>query len=264
MTALEVRGATVSVGRTTILDDADLELQAGEVTIIIGPNGAGKSTLLAVAAGERRPQTGQVVIGGTDITQLSVKELAKQRAVMPQDTAVAFPFTVREVVAMGRTVWNDTAGTDDRVAMEALELIGLAEFADRPITTLSGGEHQLTAFARVIAQITPVSDGSVVLLDEPTAAMDVAHAEATLTTARHLASEGAAVGIVLHDLDAAAAYADRLVLMSRGRVRSTGEVCDVCLEPLLSEVYGSPIEVYDHDGHLRVAPQRLARPVRTR
>ncbi|HET8930338.1 MAG TPA: heme ABC transporter ATP-binding protein [Acidimicrobiales bacterium] len=256
MAVLTVEGATVSVGRATILTQADLTLTGGEVTIIIGPNGAGKSTLLSVAAGERKPQDGTVTLDGDDLTQLSVKELAKRRAVMPQDTTVAFPFTVREVVAMGRTVWNDGAAADDRVAMEALEAIGLTPFADRAITTLSGGEHQLVAFARVIAQVAPVGDNSVVLLDEPTAAMDVAHAEATLTTARLLASQGAAVGIVLHDLDAAAAYADRLVLMSHGRVRSIGAVGEVCHEPLLSEVYGSPIEVYDHDGNIRVAPRR--------
>lgn len=260
MAALEVTGATVEVGGTAILDDADLRLNRGEVTIVIGPNGAGKSTLLAVAAGERRAQAGEVKIDGVALGDLSVAELAKRRAVMPQDTTVAFPFTVREVVAMGRTVWNDRPGAADAVAMEALETIGLAGFADRAITTLSGGETQLVAFARVIAQVTPVGESSVVLLDEPTAAMDVAHAEATLVTARLLASQGAAVGIVLHDLDAAAAYADRLVLMHQGCVRRTGTVGDVCVEALLSEVYGSPIEVYDHAGAIRVAPRRRFEP----
>jgi iron complex transport system ATP-binding protein len=260
MPALEVTGATVEVGGSTILDEADLTLESGEVTIVIGPNGAGKSTLLGVAAGERRPRAGTVRIGGVDLAGLSVTQLAKRRAVMPQDTTVAFPFTVREVVAMGRTVWNDRAGAEDAVAMDALETIGLTSFADRSITTLSGGETQLVAFARVIAQVTPVGESSVVLLDEPTAAMDVAHAEATLVTARLLASQGAAVGIVLHDLDAAAAYADRLVLLHRGRVRSTGAVGEVCVESLLSEVYGSPIEVYDHAGDIRVAPRRRFEP----
>ncbi len=262
MTDLTVAGATVRIGATAILDAADLRLESGRVTIVIGPNGAGKSTLLSVAAGVRRPDEGTVTIGGEDLAAMSVKELAKRRAVMPQDSTVAFPFTVREVVALGRTVWNESVGTDDRIAMEALELIGLADFADRPITTLSGGETQLVSFARVIAQVAPVDENSVVLLDEPTSAMDVSHAEATLTTARHLASLGAAVGIVLHDLDAAAAYADQLVLMANGRIRRAGTVDAVCHAPLLSEVYGSPIEVYEHRGTLRVAPhRRFAQPV---
>lgn len=256
MSALSVRDARVMAGDKAILSDADLELHSGQVTIIIGPNGAGKSTLLSVAAGVRHPDAGTVTLDGEDLSSLSVKELAKRRAVMPQDSTVAFPFTVREVVAMGRTVWNETVAADDRVATEALELIGLGEFADRPITTLSGGETQLTSFARVIAQVAPVNESSVVLLDEPTSAMDVAHAEATLTTARRLASMGAAVCIVLHDLDAAAAYADQLVLMAHGRIQRVGDVTAVCHAPLLSEVYGSPIEVYDHQGTLRVAPHR--------
>lgn len=262
MTTLSVHGASVRAGDQLILAEADLELRSGEVTIVIGPNGAGKSTLLSVAAGVRRPDVGRVTLDGLSVTDLSVKELAKRRAVMPQDTTVAFPFTVREVVAMGRTVWNETVGADDRIAMEALELVGLVGFADRPITTLSGGETQLTSFSRVIAQVAPVDERSIVLLDEPTAAMDVAHAEATLSTARHLASLGAAVGIVLHDLDAAAAYADQLVLMSQGRIRRVGSVSTVCDAAMLTEVYGSPIEVYDHQGTLRVAPHRRnAQPV---
>ena len=256
MTTLSVEGATVTVGPKAILSDAHLRLRSGEVTAIVGPNGAGKSTLLAVAAGERRPDTGRVLLHDVDIAGLSVKQLARQRAVMPQDTTVAFPFTVREVVAMGRTTWATGAAEDDRIVNASLELIGLESFAERQITTLSGGEHALVGFARVIAQITPVGPHSVLLLDEPCAAMDVAHAEATLSTARHLAEAGAAVGIVLHDLDAAAAYADQVVLLQHGQVVEAGPVSQVCRAALLSEIYGSPIEVYDHNGRLRVAPQR--------
>lgn len=256
MSTLRLTGVGVRIGTKEILTDANLEFCSGSVMIIIGPNGAGKSTLLSVASGVRKPSSGSVTLDGDDVTTMSVKELAGRRAVMPQDSTVAFPFTVREVVAMGRTVRHDTAATDDRAAIDALGLIGLTGFADRPITTLSGGETQLVSFARVIAQITPVNDTSVILLDEPTAAMDVAHAEATLSTVRKLAAQGAAVGIVLHDLDAAAAYADQLVLMADGRIKETGPVNRVCNGPLLSEVYGSPIEVYSHLGTLRVAPKR--------
>lgn len=262
MSVLEVTGASVRIGAKAILDDADLRLAGGTVTIIVGPNGAGKSTLLSVAAGERRPDAGHVTVDGIDISTLGVRELARHRAVMPQDTTVAFPFTVREVVMMGRTAWRTTAAQDETLTVQALEMIGLSGFEDRVITTLSGGEHQLVAFARVIAQITPVDDTGIVLLDEPCAAMDIAHAESTMRSARDLASKGAAVGIVLHDLDAAAAYGDQLVLMDHGRVVHRGTVAEVCRADVLSEVYRSPIEVYDHDGQLRVAPMRVsAQPV---
>ncbi len=257
MTNLIVSGATVRAGGATILRDASVDFESYSVTGIIGPNGAGKSTLLAVAAGERNPDAGTVTLGGEDIAHLSTRHLARRRAVMPQDTSVAFPFTVREVVTMGRTAWGESAAVSDRIAADALEQVGLTEFADRSITTLSGGEHQLVAFARVMVQATPVGPDSIILLDEPTAAMDIAHAETTLATARLLAAQGAAVGVVLHDLDAAAAYADRLVLMEHGRIRRSGSVAEVCRAEELSQAYGTPIEVFHHGGRLRVAPSRV-------
>ncbi len=253
---LSVEAATVRVSGTTILDSAELELSAGEVTVIVGPNGAGKSTLLSVASGERKPSEGSVSLMGRDISRIGVRQLARERAFMPQDAAVAFPFTVGEVVSMGRTAWGDTAATTTDVVAGALEMTGLVSLADRAVTTLSGGERQLVAFARVIAQATPVSEGSVVLLDEPTSAMDISHAETTLSMARDLASDGAAVGIVLHDLDAAAAYADKVVIMDSGRVRDVGPVDRVFDSEILSDVYNTPIEVFCHDGRLRVAPER--------
>ncbi|QAY59857.1 heme ABC transporter ATP-binding protein [Microbacterium protaetiae] len=262
MTDLALTHIGVTIGRRDILDDVSLHVDAGRVTAIIGPNGAGKSTLLAVAAGHRRPDVGEVRLGGDHLARIPVKEAARRRAVMPQDTTVAFPFTVREVVGLGRTAWPSDPTRDDRIVAEALAQTGLEHLAEREITTLSGGERQLTALARVIAQATPVGEHSVVLLDEPTAAMDVAHAEATLSLMRAVAADGAAVAVVLHDLDAAAAYADHLVLMHQGRVRAEGTVAEVCTGELLSEVYGTPIEVFEHGGRVRVAPRRGAFVVR--
>lgn len=256
--ALAVTEATVRIGAATILDAVSIAVPPSSMTVIIGPNGAGKSTLLAVAAGERRPTSGVVRLGGDAITRLSARQLARRRAVMPQDTTVAFPFTVREVVAMGRTAYGDRA-ENDAIVDETLSVAELVAFQDRPVNTLSGGEQQRVALARVIAQATPIGEDSVILLDEPTAAMDIAHAEVTLHLARDLARRGAAVVAVLHDLDAAAAYADRVILMDRGRVRQVGTVAEVCTARALTEVYGTPIEVYPRDGRLRVAPARGGR-----
>ncbi|MGO1319786.1 MAG: heme ABC transporter ATP-binding protein [Galactobacter sp.] len=254
--ALEVRRATVEVEGREILSSVSLPLEPGKVTAVIGPNGAGKSTLLSVAASHLRPTSGSVWLGDTEARKVHHAEAARRRAVMPQDSTVAFAFTVQEIVEMGRTPWRKLHTDDEGAVRDALELTGITHLADRDITTLSGGERQRAALARVIAQATPVSDGSVILLDEPTSAMDVAHTEASLVLMRELASRGAAVGVVLHDLDAAASYADRLVLLEHGRVRAVGTPTEVCVPEVLSEVYGTPVEVIHAGGRLRVGPVR--------
>lgn len=258
-TALDLTGITVSVDGRQLLSDVDFGLNSGQVTAVIGPNGAGKSTLLAVASGHLKPSAGRVMLGARESHKIPAAEAARRRAVMPQDSGVAFSFTVQEVVEMGRTPWRKVRADHGQAVAHALELTGLTELADRDITTLSGGERQRAALARVIAQATPVAEGSVILLDEPTAAMDVAHAESTLVLMRELASRGAAVGVVLHDLDAAASYADRLVLLEKGRVRAAGSVTRVCDAAVLSAVYGTAVEVLHVGGRLRVGPLRPAR-----
>lgn len=251
--ALELRNITVRAGKSTLLGGVGLSLAARTVTGIIGPNGAGKSTLISVAAGTRRPDSGQVLLHGTDLREFSAHALAGIRAVMSQATTVAFPFTVRQVVAMGRIAQDPDESTITEIA---LQTTGLTALAERTATTLSGGELQRVALARVLAQVTPLTEGTVILFDEPTSAMDIGHAEATLELARSLARRGAAVGIALHDLDSAAHYADRLVLLAGGHVRAAGTVDEVCRAELLSEVYQTPIEVYEHGGRRAVRPVR--------
>lgn len=257
--ALQISHATAQLSGHTVLTEVDLALHPGTVTVVIGPNGAGKSTLLSVAAGQLRPGSGEVRLGGKPAHRLHHAQAARIRAVMPQESAVAFAFTVREVVEMGRTAWKRLPVDDDAAVRDALALTELEDLAEREITTLSGGERQRAALARVIAQATPVQPGSVVLLDEPTSAMDVAHAESTLRLLRELASRGAAVGAVLHDLDAAAAFADQVVLLQHGRVRAAGTPREVLQADVLTEVYGTPVEVLHTGGRLRVGPLRPAR-----
>lgn len=253
---LDARNVSFSVGSKQILTRVDVQLHTGSVTAIIGPNGAGKSTLLSVISGQQKADTGTVLLGGQDLLAMPARQAAQRRAVMPQHTSVAFPFTVRDVVAMGRTPWGRSA-RDQSIIDEVLSRNELDAFAAREITTLSGGERQRVAFARVMAQATPI-ENQVILLDEPTAAMDIAHAEHTLGLVRQLAAQGAAVGMVLHDLDAAAAYADDLLLLNQGTVHSYGSVEHVCDAGELSTVYGTPIEVFHSRGRLRVSPSRAA------
>lgn len=238
--------------RRKILDGVNIEIHPGEVVGLIGPNGAGKSSLLALLAGDREPDSGTVRLGGETYQALGDRAAARRRSVMLQDTSVAFGFTVRDVVHMGRAAWPKTPARDAQLVNDALELVQLTHLADRDITTLSGGERARAALARVIAQ-----DAQLVMLDEPTAAMDIGHAERTLMLVRRLAAEGRAVLIVIHDLSTAAQHCDRVVLLSRGQVRADGTPREVLTSENLSDVYGWPIAVtFSADGAW-IRPGRL-------
>ena len=252
---LQACGVSVAFDGTPIVTDVDFELHAGQVLALVGPNGAGKSTLLAVLAGDIEPDSGTVLLHGQDLHQLKLAELARRRAVLLQEQRLAFPFTVREVVAMGRAPWRGRPeeDTDDAVVAQSLEVGDVTHLAGRMFPTLSGGEKGRASFARVIAQQT-----RVIMLDEPTAALDIRHQEAVLAQARAQAAAGDAVVVVLHDLSLAAAYADEVAVLDGGRVRGHGAPRDIFTSTLLSEVYRHPIEVFDHpvSGDLIILPVR--------
>ncbi|HZK32722.1 MAG TPA: heme ABC transporter ATP-binding protein [Corynebacterium sp.] len=254
MTGINAEHITVQVGSATILEDVSMYAAPGEVTGLIGPNGAGKSTLLAALSGDLLPSAGTVRLDGVNPAQTRPRELSRRRAVMLQDTQVAFAFLVRDVVEMGRRPWKGTerAAEDERLIDAALAATGVSALAGRDVTTLSGGERARVALSRVLVQQTPV-----VLLDEPTAAMDIRHQEQSLGLMRQLARAGVAVVVVLHDLNAAAAYCDRIVCLSGGRVAAAGPVAEVYTGPVLSEVYRWPIQVLTGPaGEIQVAPAR--------
>lgn len=257
MTAPFLTAASVSyrVGDRQILRDVSLDVAPGEVLALIGPNGAGKSTLLSLLAGDAAPSSGQITLGGRPLADYRPVELARTRAMLLQQTSVAFSYTVRQVVQMGRAPWRSTsqAEQDHEIVAAALTDTDTAHLADRDVRTLSGGEAGRAHLARVFAQRTPL-----LLLDEPTAALDILHQEQTLIRARAYARSGAAVIVVLHDLDLAASYADRLVLLAGGQVAAQGRPQQVCTAERLNEVYGHPIEVLTHPvtGRLLVLPAR--------
>ncbi|WP_307828182.1 heme ABC transporter ATP-binding protein [Nocardioides sp. SYSU D00038] len=241
--ALVGRGLVVRYGGTTVLDGVDVDVRHGEVLALVGPNGAGKSTLLAVLAGDLEPTDGKVEVLGRPLTDWRLKELARARAVLTQDNHVSFPFPAVDVVRMGRAPWRglDEEDLDDEAVAEAMRLTDTARLADRPFAQLSGGERGRTSLARVLAQRT-----GILLLDEPTAALDLGHQETVLGRARTEADAGAAVVVVLHDLSLAAAWSDRVLLLERGRVAGEGAPAEVLRGPLLSRVYDTPVEVLPH------------------
>jgi iron complex transport system ATP-binding protein len=249
------RGITVELGGRPVLHDVSAHIGAGEVVAMVGPNGAGKSSLLGALSGDLEPSAGVVEVEGRPIGSWDPRDLARVRAVMPQRVAVAFPFLVGEVVRMGRAPWIGTPkeDDDDRAVADALGIADLHDLARRPVTALSGGEQARAALARVLAQETPL-----LLLDEPTASLDLHHQEAVMVALRALARAGHGVGVVVHDLSLAAAFADRILLVADGHLRADGPPATVLDTDLLGEVFHHPVRVLpDPDtGDLLVAPIR--------
>jgi len=252
---ISARGVRAELEGRVVLDGVDLEIRDGEVLVLVGPNGAGKSTLLSILSGERAAAAGEVVVDGRPIGQYGALELGRARSVLTQDNAVSFPFRVAEVVAMGRAPWARTVESRNDVAVvaESLAAADVADLAARRMTALSGGEKARVAFARVLAQ-----RAKTVLLDEPTAALDLRHEEEVMRIARGIAAEGRAVGVVLHDLALAAAYADRMALVAHGRLVAVGTPAEVLTEELVAAAYGLPVRVVELDGVPLVVPLRSA------
>lgn len=244
MTArLEAAGVTVRIGERTILDDASIEVLGGEIHALVGPNGAGKSTLFGVLGGDVAAHAGEVRLDGAPLRSIRAADLARARAVLLQENAVSFPFTVEQVVRMGRAPWAHTgaAADDDAIVTAAMASTEVTPFSARPVTSLSGGERARVALARVIAQST-----GILLLDEPTAALDLKHHEDVMRLIRAQADAGIAVAIVLHDLNAALAHADRVTLLSNGAVAASGPAAEVLTAERIEAVYGQAVDVFPH------------------
>lgn len=244
---------TVVLDRRTVLDDVSLEVRPGEVLALVGPNGAGKSMLLSVLSGERVPASGTVTIDDRDIRSFSPLELARRRSVLTQDNSLSFPFRVTDVIAMGRAPWIRTAeiAADSAAIASSADRADVAHLAARRFTELSGGERARVSLARVLAQDTPI-----VFLDEPTAALDLRHQEDVLRICRDLASAGRAVVVVVHDLSLAGAVADRVALLSSGRLVAAGAPSSVLTAETIAAVYGLAVRVVEVDGRPLVVPQR--------
>ena len=240
---LEIRNVTMGYGDTIVLRDVSLEICPGEVLAVIGPNGVGKSTLVRIASGTLDPMRGQVGINGDSLGELKPDERARLVSVVPQANNLPPTFRALDVVLMGRTPylgWLGSEGDADyQVVTEAMERTSTLEMAERPIEELSGGEQQRVLIARALAQAAPI-----MLLDEPTAHLDLRHQDQVLGLARGLAKEsGMAIMLALHDLNLVSRFADRVALLSDGEVRKLGSPEDVMLPDLLAGVYGIHIEV---------------------
>jgi iron complex transport system ATP-binding protein len=243
LTAINV---SYSIGRAALVRDVTLSVQAGEMLAVIGPNGAGKTTLLRLLSGDLRPKTGEVRINGRPLRQYKARELALQRAMMPQKTSISLDFTAYEVALMGRHPHIHSGETleDHRVVREVLERTDSIQLRDQMYSTLSGGEQLRVTLARVLAQQTPI-----LLLDEPTSALDLRHQQMTMRIARELADSGSTVVAVLHDLNLAAMYADRVAMMCKGCMVVIGSPKEALTAEHIEAVFEMPVEVMPHPSH---------------
>ncbi|QDU61892.1 putative siderophore transport system ATP-binding protein YusV [Planctomycetes bacterium Pan216] len=245
------------VNNKTLVDSVGLSVDSGQWLAIVGPNGAGKTTLLRLLLGLVPSTAGQVLVGGDPLPRLSRQEVAKRIAFVPQDGQVAFGFSVREVVAAGRTPYlgrlKPPGPTDQEAIVQAMREADVTEFADRVITTLSGGERQRVFLARAFAQETPI-----LALDEPTAHLDLYHEQAFLDQVAWRREQGLTVLSVLHDLNLAAAYADRVLLLNGGRVVAEGTPTDVLTEARIASVFRVNVDIRpdERSGRPTVTPRR--------
>ena len=241
--ALRFERTTLGYAGRPVLEGVDLSLREGEIVGVLGPNGSGKTTLLRGATGVLGPMAGSVSVLGRGVASYGRQEMARAVAVVPQEGTPIFPFTVLETVLMGRAPWLRPfafEGEEDlRAAREALGAVEGSDLAERDLAELSGGERQRVVVARALAQGT-----RVLLADEPTAHLDLRHAVAIFRLLRALAAErGLAVLVVTHDVNLAALFGDRLVLLCGGRVLAEGTPREVLRADLLAEAFGTPVHV---------------------
>jgi iron complex transport system ATP-binding protein len=242
---IELRQICFGYSGKGILRGVDATFRSGAFTALLGPNGAGKSTMLRIAGGELRPGLGEVLFDGAPTVTLAPRELARRRAFLPQDSQLDFPFTVEEVVLLGRAPHMARGETraDLDIVHEALRLAGMDGFASRDYTTLSGGERQRVQLARVLAQAWGRA-GTTLLLDEPVASLDPAHQHETLSIARDWARAGACVVAVLHDVNLALRYADDALLLNDGHIAAAGPARSVLTAETVSRVFGVAARAY--------------------
>jgi iron complex transport system ATP-binding protein len=255
MTAIGLRHVTVELGGRAVIRGVDLDVAEGEWVALIGPNGAGKTTLLRAIA-RLVPFSGSIELDGRDTVGLGRADLARLLAVVPQEPSTPSWMTVGEYVLLGRTPHLGPLakeGLRDRgAAAEALARLDLLAYAERRLGTLSGGEKQRVVVARALAQ-----EARIVLLDEPTASLDIGHQQQALELLDALRAEsGLTLVAAMHDLTLAAQYADRMVLLDDGRVVADGRPGDVLTERLIAQHYDASIEVVNIDGRIAVVPTR--------
>lgn len=262
--SLIAAGLDVALSRRPVLHHVSMTARAGRLTAIIGPNGSGKTTLLRVLTAEIAPDRGRILLNGRDVAGQSPQALARQRAVLPQQSALSFPFTASEIVGIGLDALPLEGACRTALIREALARVGLPGHAGRLWQDMSGGEQQRVQLARALAQTAAPAPGGEprwLFLDEPVSSLDIAHQLAVMRLAADHATAGGGTVAILHDLNLTAMFADHVVLLVGGRVLAEGPPDQVLSDRLLSCAYGCPLRVCQAPRQgVWLLPQAMAGP----
>jgi ABC-type cobalamin/Fe3+-siderophores transport system ATPase subunit len=259
---LKIENLSAFYGTQQVLHDINLDVKNGEVLALIGPNGAGKSSIIRAISGVIHARAGRVTFDEHDFLRQSATQRARLIAVVPQVTSLPAAFTVWETVLLGRTPYlnflGQTSSADEQIARSSLQRVDALHLSDRYVGEISGGEQQRILLARALAQQTPV-----LLLDEPTTHLDIQHQSALLNLVNAQAHQcNLAVLMVVHDLNLAALYADRVALLEHGRLRAVGTPAEILNEKTLKPIYGADLNIVQHPDYLipLIFPERRVIP----
>lgn len=252
-TVLQARQLRYEKNAAVLLDDLSFAVQACEVLAIVGPNGAGKSTLLKLLSEDLTLSAGEIQLAGLASEEWTLAERARHVAVLPQLSLLNFPYTAEQVVALGRIPHATGHRIDDAIVREAMTALDIRYLYGRSYTVLSGGEKQRCQLARVLAQIWRAEDAQtrLLLLDEPSSALDLGHQQQLMQVIRQVADQGVAVVMVVHDINLALAHADTMLALRCGRVQAQGEVNQVISAELLQALFDTPLQLIPHPNKKR-------------
>lgn len=241
-TIIELKNLSIGYGNKSVLQDVNAKINKGEIVGIIGCNGAGKSTLLKTIRGLLPKQSGEILYFGRKLESFSEKELAREVAYLQQNVEVGFGYTGKDIVLAGRYPymkwWKGESISDEELALKCMEYTGTKELAERPVNEVSGGQKQRILLAKVLAQQTPI-----LFLDEPTTGLDMVYQEEIFRFSKALAEMGKTILMVVHELNLAAKYCSRIILLREGTVIADGRPDNVFTEKILSKAYNAPVRV---------------------
>ncbi len=248
MSVLKLDKVSTAPWGSRLLEGIEFDLESGNILGVIGPNGAGKSSLLNTIVGDCPLESGQLLLNGTALPQWNRRELAKNLAYLPQLSLLNFPYTVEEVILLGRSPHDTGVVRDKKILSSVLALADVAHLQGRLYTQLSGGEKQRVQLARIYSQIWHEEslEGRLLLLDEPTAALDVRHQQGTAAAIKSLAQRGCAIVLVIHDFNAIATVADQVIALDNGRQVAHGKPREVLTQALFRETFLADVTVIPH------------------